>query len=337
MKKNYLFLVLSLTIIQTLCIYKNHSSAHGNHYHGHYHHGHHHYPKKCISSPKSPLSPNNPKHPKSPKSPNSPNSPNNPQRPNNPNDPQKPNNPMTPHGPCRPSGPRGHLSKPYAPSGPQFPMRPMYPSLPCQGEQGPYYDINHYYPFYPQPPNYSYRRPPVHPMIKKLPFPIRPSESDIIRGLFPGMTYIMVLENSSMTLEVRKSEKKVYLRKYKNNNGEEWSLEKFTYEKNEYFRIKNTFTGEYLAIHPCTGAVVGYRITMVSEYEAKRSEKAAWKIVRNRNGSFSMINVVQNLSLSYSEKSSNKVTLKTFAHLPSQHFYFYDCKKCRKKLIGMMK
>ena len=149
------------------------------------------------------------------------------------------------------------------------------------------------------------------------------------------MTYLMILENTSMSIEVGQSVKSVHLRKYGNRRGEEWSLEKYTYEKKEYYRIKNTFTGKYLAINPVTGQTVSYTVTLVSSHEVRRSMRASWRIVRNRNGSFSMISVQNNLSLSYSEKSKTKLVLRSYASLPSQHFYFYDCALCRRKMLGM--
>ena len=176
-------------------------------------------------------------------------------------------------------------------------------------------------------------RRPVHPMRSRFPFPIRPSPRDILPRLAPGMTYLMILENTSLSVEVGQSVKTVRLSKYQNRKGEEWSLEKYTYEKKEYYRIKNTFTGKYLAINPVTGQTVTYTITLVSSHEVRRSMRGSWRIVRNRNGSFSMINVQSNLSLSYSEKSRTKLTLRSFASLPSQHFYFYDCALCRLSLI----
>lgn len=174
-------------------------------------------------------------------------------------------------------------------------------------------------------------------MRQLVPFPIRPTPRDIIPRIVPGLNYLLVLENSAFSLEHTKTDRKVHLRKYRNYKGEEWSLEKFVHEQTEYYRIRNSFTGQYLAIDPYSGAVVGYRITMVSEFEAKRSKRASWKIIRNRNGSFSMVNVERNLSLTYSEKSKTKVTLQVFSYLPSQCFYLHDCRKCRRKLIGMMK
>ena len=300
----------------------SHSHAHAHahaHAHGHSHiHGHpvvHSYaPKTCVTAPASPLGPN------------------------------RPNGPL---GPNRPSGVCG-ARRPYGPLGPSV---PTYPSLPCHRCNGPHRYPRDYYPFYPQhvypnhyqthhhPRSYPYSpwRRPMHPLRNRLPFPIHPKAGDLLPGLAPGMSYLMILENTSFSLEAAQSSQSVYLSKYSNNRYEEWSLEKYTHQTQEYYRIKNVSTGYYLAIHPITGHAVGYSVTLISSQEVKKTTRSSWKIVRHRNGSYSMISVQHNLSLSYSEKSESKLILRPYASLPCQNFYFYDCALCRRRMLGMSK
>ena len=115
----------------------------------------------------------------------------------------------------------------------------------------------------------------------------------------------------------------IMFHQYNNSLYSEWKFESFHRESRMFYRIKNVITGLYLAIDPLSGASVGYRLILTEEHQVVHSHRSSWEVVRNRNGSFSMISVYKRLSITYSYEIKTRLDLQVYANLPSQHSVSY--------------
>lgn len=177
-------------------------------------------------------------------------------------------------------------------------------------------------------------RPHHHSLRRILPFPIYPTSTDILREFDLGLDYLIVSENTSFTMFASDSLQQIMFHQYSNSPFSEWRFESYTRESQVYYRIRNVYTGMFLAIDPYTGASVGYRLILTTEERLVQSVRASWEVVRNRNGSFSIVSLYERLSITFSYEVRSRLELQVFAGLPSQHFFFYDFDTCRRRALG---
>ena len=124
----------------------------------------------------------------------------------------------------------------------------------------------------------------------------------------------------------------VMLEDYQSGLLSDWSFERVYEEESIYYRIRSVRTGLYLV--PQRESRHSYYLSLSELEESYEYSFSLWRVVKNRNGSFSIVNRKLKMALSYSEHSFSHLVLKPFEHLSCQCFFFYNWNQCMNKMLG---
>ena len=125
--------------------------------------------------------------------------------------------------------------------------------------------------------------------------------------------------------------------KYSSSSYSEWRLEQFSSQSESYYRLYNVRSGMYLALYKSSSAQSGYIVRLTKKTTIIESKRVAWRVIHHKNGSYSIVSAVSEVSLSYSKTETLHIQVSAYRNLKCQHFYFHDYRKCKKNFLGSSK